>query len=338
MYHQVCNVIESLRPVPRQEGLPPPSCSKTLLYPLKTMVSVARLQEQEQSPEQVLDLHYRRDLETLPCTSDRVRGELVVEAYDRLLTSHPVYHGLNRAVVMASLQDSMDYLVIRGLVSEEDPPAMGRVFSIFMPDTPHLSPHQRQILKLDSLDTKLAALFDPSGEARLEQDREVPINLQQWCQQRLQHVRRDGPMDRPGLVLSLALQHCTERIDTVVGEAGLQNRPGTSSFHGGTRARMVSQCRWQGPPTFAISISFNPKSEVMVSNWVAHSAGVAGRQEKVWHRASEQQWLTPRPGREQDVTQLQGSMFVHCETQQLEDSCPFHAYCDRRSLEDWRER
>ena len=340
LLHQVFKVIEKLCPVPRQVGDLPPTLTKTLYFPLHVVANVASLWEQEQSPEQVVELHFQRDLETKLCTTERVRGELVEEAYQRLLVSHPLYSGLNVDTVMTSIRGSMEHLATSGLVSEEDPLAKERVYAVLIPDQPNLTSHQKQILQVGTLDSKLAAIYDPRGEGGVEhEDREVAITSQQWCQNRLANVRRDGPMDQAGLVLAFALQHSTQRIHSARdhGEAGLVDRVGTSAYYGRLRANLVALGRWQGPPMFYISVSSNTGSELMLANAVSHTAGVKGKEEKVWHRGSEQQLLTPRPGREQEDAGLQSSYFVHCRSAQEEDSCPFHAFCSRRPLEEWRE-
>ena len=341
MFHQVFKVIERLCPIPRQEGEPLPVLTKTLFFPLSSVEDVASLGQQEQSPEQVLDLHFRRDLDTLPCTDERVRGELVEEAYQRLGLSHPLYSGLSMDIVMTSIRGSMEHLTTMGLVSEEDPPARERVFSVLIPDHAHLTSHQKQILKVDAIDSKLAAIYDPHGEGGVEQEgREVAITLQQWCQHRLAHVRRDGPMDQPSLVLAFTNHHTTQRINSARdhGEAGLEDIVGTSAFYGRHRANLVAMDRWKGPAMFFISASFDPHSEVMLATWVSHTAGVDGKEEKVWHYGSEKQLLAPRLGREQEEAGLQSSYYVHCRSEQEEDSCPFHPYCSRRPLGEWRER
>ena len=323
--------------MPRQVGQPPPALTKTMFFP----VNVASLGEQEMSPEEVLDLHYRRDLETLPCTTDRVRGELVEEAYQRLLDGHPPYGGLNLDIVTRSIHESMEHLVVMGLVSEEDTPTRERVFSTLMPDQANLSSHQRQILEVGALASKIAPLYDVRGEAGVEQEgREVELNLEQWCQHRLGHVRRDSLMDQPGVVLALALQHSAKRIHSArdQGEARLVNRPGTSAYYSQVRANLVTLGCWLGPATFFISRSFNPFSEVMLAAWCSHTAGVEGKVEKVWHLGSEQQLLTLRPGRELENTGHLGVYYVHCRSQVEEDSCPFHTWCSRKPLEEWRER
>ena len=306
---------------------------------------MARLQLQDMSPEEVLNLHYRRDLETLPCTTDRVRGELVEEVYERLLATHPAYRTMNNPYVKASIRDSLETMVTRGLVSEDDPPARAKLYSVLMPDQHYLSLRQRQILTVGALDTKLAPIYDPRGVAGVEQEgREVPITTSQWCKQRLGHVRRDGPMDRPGPVLALALQHTTSRIHSArdQGEGGLVDRPGTRAFHQRVRSKLETQAQWHGPPTFFISVSPDGKSEMMLANWVSHNARVQGRAEQVWHRGSEEQMLTARLGREENEQQghlLERSpFFVHCKVGERESSCPFHLYCSRRPLEEWRQR
>ena len=335
------NIIENLRTVPRQEGQPPPPTTKTLFVPLPNIVHVTKLGEQEQSLKQVLELYFQRDLETVLCTRDRVRMELVEEVYLRLLASHPLYSDLHQPTVMASIRDELEFMVIRGLVSEEDSSAKDRVFSVLMPDRPDLNHEQRQIIEVTSLDSKLAAVFDPRGEAGVVQEgREVPITPQQWSQHRLAHARRDGPMNHPGLVLALALQHTTQRIHSAsgLGQAGLVNRVGTSSYYQGLRAKIETLGRWEGPVTFSISCSFDPYSEIMLATWMSHTAGVEGRQEQIWHRGSGQQLLTLRPGRQLEENGLQGFYFVHCVSEEQDDSCPFHPYCFRQPVKEWRNR
>ena len=332
-------MIESLRPVRQFEGQPPPGSHKTLFFPRSLVSDAARLGEQEESLDQVLDLHFRRNLETLPCTSDRVRAELVEEAYEVLLGSHPLFRDLHQARCMVSIKEIMEWMVVRGMVVEEDPPTSQRVFSVLMPDHCPLSPHQKQILGVQALDAKMAPIYDPRGEAQVEQEgRPVQINLQQWCEQRLANVRRDGPLDQPGLLLAMALQHCTQRLFTALPGQGGENRPGTSCFYQGLRGKLVTLREWLGPPTFSLSVSFDPNSELMFSTWVSHTAGVEGKQEKVWHVGSEQQQLHLRPGKEQENARLQGPYTVHCRSQMEDDSCPFHTFCSRRTLEEWRER
>ena len=337
-------VIEDLRPVGAHAGQPRPAGSKTLFVPMAKIVDVAGLQDQEMSPEEVLDLHYRRDLETLPCTTDRVRGELVEELYELLLPTHPAYRTLPQPTVMASIRASMETMVTMGLVSEEDPPPRQRQYSVLMPDQHYLTSHQRQILRVRALDTKLGAVYDLEGVAGVEQEgREVPITSWQWAKQRLGHVRRDGPMDQPGLVLALALQHTTARIHSArdLGEDSLVDRPGTRAYHRRVLSKLVTQGQWHGPTTFSISVAPDGKSEIMLANWVSHDARVHGRAEQVWHRGSEQQLLTRRPGKEQEEQEdphLQGSFFVHCKVMQRESSCSFHFHCHRESVEERRER
>ena len=166
----------------------------------------------------------------------------------------------------------------------------------------------------------------------------MAISLGQWCQHRLASVRMDGPMDRAGVVLALALQYCTDRIHSAgnIGEQGLVSRVGTTPYHKRLRSCVASLGRWCGPPTFSISASFDPNSPVMLATSVSHTARVEGRREQVWHRRSEEHLLNLRPGREED--RQQGSFFVHCESQEQEDSCPYHTYCSRQSVEEWRQR
>lgn len=332
-------MIENLRLVQQLEDQPPSAISKTLFFPRSLVPSVAWLGEQEESPQQVLDLHYRRDLEALPCTSERVRAELVEETYSTLLDSHPLYRDLNKATVMASIKEDLEYMVNMGLVVEEDPAPSQKVYSILMPDQCPLSPHQSQILAVRALDTKLAAIYDPRGEAGVEQDgREVTISLQQWSEQRLNNVQRQGPMNQPGVVLALALQHCTQRLYTARPGQRLDNRPGTSSYYHGLRDKLVTLCQWRGPPTFSVSVSFNPSTELMLSTWVSHTGGVEGRQEKIWHVGSEEQELSLRPGKERESQPSSGSFYVHCKSEEEDDNCPYHSFCRRQSVEEWRER
>ena len=338
---QVFVVIESLRAVPRQDSQPPPDCTKTLLFPLPVVTDVARLGEQEQSPEQVLHLHYQRNLETLPVTGDRVRAELVEEAYEILLATHPLYNDLHQPTVMASIREDLETMVVTGLVSEEDPPPTQRVFSVLMPDSWYLSPHQKQILGVEALDTKLAAIYDPRREAGVDQEgRLVPITFRDWCEQRLANVHRDGPMNHPEVVLGLGLQHTTKYLYNArdLGEVGMVSRPGTSSYYHGLHGNLTTMRKWLGPPYFFISASFDPTSKLMLSTWVSHTAGVEGRQEKVWHVGSEQQLLTLRPGREEEDIHIGDVFYVHCRSNVEDDSCPYHRFCCRRPLEEWRVR
>ena len=321
------------------EGQPPPASTKTLFFPRSLVNDVDRLGVQEESPEQVLDIHFRRNLETLPYTNERVRAELVTETYEVLLATHPLYRDLHQPTCMASIMEIMERMVVLGLVVEEDPPASNRLYSVLMPDRCPLNPHQSQILNVRALDTKLAAIYDPRGEAKVEQqDREVGISLLQWCEQRLVNVRRDGPMNQPGVVLALALQHSTQRLSTGLPGQGLENRPGTSYYHKGLRGKMETLGWWLGPPTFSVSVSFDPSSERMLSTWISHTAGVEGRMEKVWHVGSEQERLTLRPGKVQEHASLQGLYSVHCRSEVEDDSCPFHTFCSRRPVEEWRNR
>ena len=334
-------MIENLRPVLQLEGQPPLAISKTLLFPRSLVPIVARLGEQEESPHQVLDLHYRRNLETLPCITDRVRAELVEESYEILLESHPLYRDLHRPTVMTSVRESMEDMVTMGLVTEEDPPTTQRVHSILMPDWWNLIPHQTQILEVQALDSKLAPIFDPRGEAGVDQeDRLLPITLQDWCEQRLANVRRDGPMDQADVVLALGLQHTTRYLHDArnVGEVGLVSRPGTSSYYRGLHYNLTTMRQWLGPPHFFISASFDPTSKLMLSTWVSHTAGVEGKQEKVWHVGSERQLLALRPGREQENMEREETFYVHCRSEVEDDSCPYHNFCCRQPVEEWRVR
>ena len=327
--------------MPRQEDVISPAWNKTLFCPLPVVRDVARLGEQEQSPREVLDLHYRRNLEILPCTDDRVRAELVEESYEVLLATHPLYRDLNQPAVMTSIREDMEVLVIMGLVSEEDPPATLRTYSVLMPDQCLLSAEQRQILGVRELETKLGAIYDPRGEAGVDQEgRIVQITLQDWCVQRMANVRRDGPMNQASVVLALGLQHTTRYLHDArnMGEVGLVSRPGTSPYYRGLHFKLNTMRQWLGPPQFFISASFNSTSKLMLSTWVSHTAGVEGKQEKVWHVGSERQLLALRPGRGQENVDMGDFFYVHCRSEVEDDSCPYHTFCCRRPVEEWRVR
>ena len=65
---------------------------------------------------------------------------------------------------------------------------------------------------------------------------------------------------------------------------------------------------------------------------------MAGRQEAVWHSEDEKGRLAVRPGREGPQGAAATNYWVHCRTEVADSSCPFHQFCHRRDLEEWRER
>ena len=335
------NVIERLQPVDGEDFKQQPATTKILFTLLPVLQKAASLSDQGHSPQDVLQLRYVLE-ETLLRTGDSVRPDVVVEGYQRLMASHPLYAGLNHEVVLNYIREMLEEMVIEGSIAEDTPPSHS-VYSVLVPDKAPVSPAARQILEVQDLPAALAALYDLRQEAGVDlQGREVPITPQQWIVQRLANAMTNGPMDRPGLVMAFAHQHVTKRIHSAgdQGRISLTCRPGTTDYHRKVKSDLATMARWNAPPHLHCSISFDPLSELMLATRISHDAGVEGREEQVWSRGSEQRRLTPRPGRDQDPGLLEQTpvFFVHCKTEQQNDSCPFHEFCDRQPAEGRRDR
>ena len=317
-----------------EDWQPASATSKSLFSLLPVVQHAACLEDQEHGPADVLLLHHCQDQGTNLRTLEGVRPDVVLEAHQQLLASHNLYSGVDPGEHLKGLENLLEDLVMTGVVTE-DAQAQHTVYSVLVPDRPGLSPQTRQVLELGDLPLQLAAIYDPREEAGLQQAREVVITNQQWWHQRLANCQLEGPGDRPGLVLARVLEYVCQQAQ-FAGAGRMMDVPGSRGFLKKVRNDLDALVSWHGAPAFFFSASCPPLTDLAVATWVSHQAGLYGRKEQVWHVGLEQSLLTPLPGRQ--LVREDGGYFVHSWVENKVDSCPFHEFCSRRPVGDWRGR
>ena len=327
---------EGLRPVASEDWQSGPlGTTKTMYLPLASPQIAASLMEQGHGPEDVLPLHYCPRQGTVLRTLDRVSPVHIVQAYNSLLASHPLYQGVNMNQHLRGLREMVEDLMRTGSVSK-DLQTLPTMFSVVVPDQPGSSPEARQLLAVGS--AQLAALYDPRGEAMMEQEgREVAITPKEYWMQRLHSCHREGPGDRPGLVLARVLQFVQQQRE-LAGEARMMDILGSRGFLKKQKTEISGLVRWNGGPILFITCTQPTPStcDLALSTWVSHEAGVRGKSEQVWHVESERELLNFLPGKA--VNPDGGLFFVHSRINMREGSCPYHNFCDRTPVEEWRHR
>ena len=118
-------------------------------------------------------------------------------------------------------------------------------------------------------------------------------------------------------------------------EHWLGRLPGSSAFLDKLKEEMAVMRDWHQYFVFFFSSSLSAATDDLLSTFVSHSAGMEGREEQVWHTEDEQARLVPRQGRLRPEGE---GYFVHCKVGVEDSSCPFHPYCNRLTLEAWRDR
>ena len=210
----------------------------------------------------------------------------------------------------------------------------------------YLSASDLQILHVAGLESQIAAIFDLENKAGVTTQREVPLSLQGWINQRLHNVHRLGPGNNTTVLFSLLLQLDIEGVrshiirgQTMEGRSPdtyLLSHPGTKAYYWKREQNMQAETLWRGPPIVFLTLSTNAGTNDALGTWVSHQAGVEGKDVQVWHTGDERTRLTVRMGRRQPSA-VQGH-FVHSRTEIQDDTCPFHLHCRREPLENWRER
>jgi hypothetical protein len=303
----------------------------------------------------------------------QLRVERVLEAWWRLLLNHPLYH-----LALDVRDDDKEYMLTellglvgtQGVVEVMVPGDHGQIAAQHLPgrgprldtlhgtvlpwDQPYLPPAARQLLTMPALEAQLAGIMDLQEEAAVEMERERPVSLQMWVEQRIGHIHREGLASKPGIILALLQLLDSRQLDVLIGrgEAGetgsrsewLVHHPGTRTFYSRLEQNLRIQREWQGSPIFFLTTSVSTATADLLGTFVAHRAGVEGRDEQVWHVETERERLTVRPG-QQEPPGLGApnpgggeEYFVHSASQVEDDSCPFHTFCARTNLEAQRER
>jgi hypothetical protein len=209
---------------------------------------------------------------------------------------------------------------------------------------------------LNGLEAQFGAIYDEKQEAGTErrrrvgsegevegeerEEREVPLTLQQWLQQRLSNVHRTGPASQPWLFLALVAavdaKHLAMISQAVCHSLPMIEYPGSKDFYTKVTEDMAAIAEWRGPAAFFFSISLNTAVLDIIATLYSVDVGMAGEGEEVWHSADEEQELTARPGREKPHGPV--GYYVHSVSNELDDSCPFHYNCIRSNLETIQER
>ena len=333
---------------------------KSIFLPLEDIQNVPTIAHVNRDPEGILALHARPRHE-----APVVRPEVVLEAIDHLLQCHPSYPKNDdvqleyKEYMKDTIQDLDVFLTEDERTSEQgnDTEVLDH-FSSFGPNIPVLqgvvlpwgkallSASDLQILHVAGLVSQIAAIYDLEDTAGVAAQREVPLSLQGWINQRLNNVHRLGPGNNAMVLFSLLLQLDIEGVRSHIirgqamegrsPETYLLTHPGTKSYYWKRDQDMQAETLWRGPPIVFLSLSTNAGTNDALGTWVSHKAGVEGKDVQVWHTGDERARLTVRMGRTQPSAVQ--DHFVHSRTQVQDDTCPFHLYCSREPLENWRER
>ena len=348
------------------EGLP----TKTLYIPRLGVTSTPHLTTATKSLQEVLANHLRP-----PSTLPVLRADRVLLAMERLLSSHPRYKATTpavEAVMMKDLSDGIDSeerqqprRVVQGPSLPLDHfttcgPRLHTLHGLLLPwRKARQSSPAANLLQIPEVMAEVAALYDLQGEAEVGREREEPLTLLQWAQQRLGHVHRGGLGSQASLVMALLFLADSQRMAEVIaagrarqeaGEGGderswLVRTPGTAPYLAWVRQELEAMLRWHGPVAYFMTFTLNTASSDLMGCWVVHEAGKEGRSAAVWHREEEVARLHLRQG-QASPGEEGGKFYVHQEGGEGEGeeggeeewSCPYHPNCSRTPLEDWRAR
>ena len=333
---------------------------KSIFLPLDDIQNVPSIAHVIRDPEGILALHVTPQDE-----GPVVRLEVVLEAVEHLLQFHPAYpkNDYVQLEYKEYMKDTLNDLGVCLPVDEttRDPNNDTEVadhFSSFGPNIPVLqgvvlpwgkavlSASDLKILDVVRLESQIAAIYDREEAAGVTRLREVPVSLQAWTKQRLMNVHRKGPGNNANVLFSLLLQLDTEHVrshiirgQTMEGrspDTWLIGHPGSKAYYWKRERDLEAESSWRGPPVVFLSLSTNAGTKDALGTWVSHQAGMEGNDQQVWHTGHERARLTLRMGR----MQPSGSMghYVHTRTEVEDDTCPFHLFCSREPLENWRER
>jgi hypothetical protein len=340
--------------------------SKRLYLLLGRAVSAPTLAASVREVGEILALHTRPAGHLL-----QLRVERVLEAWRRLLLNHPRYQ-----LAPDVRDDAHEYLKMellglvgtQGLVEELGPggppgeqgqaagqlPSPGPRLSVLQGTVlpwaiPYLSAAARRLLTIPALEAQLAGIIDLQEEAAVVRERERPISLQMWVEQRIRHIHRAGLASKPGLIFALLQLLDSQQLAALIargeaGEAGsrgelLANHPGTSAYYSRLKQNLKVLREWMGSPVFFMTTTVSTTTADLLGTFVAHLAGVEGRDDQVWHKQHETERLTVRPGQQEPEGDGHGEeYFVHSASMVEQDSCPFHTFCVRTNIETWRDR
>ena len=320
------------------------------------------------SIEDVLDLHLRP-----PGHKMLLRIEETLSGHALLLANHPDYQQGKEAAqiymedaLRTNLVAELDaYGIVEvmeaGAVGQADDlnhftlggPRLARLISTVLPyKEAQLPAAALQLLQMPGLEAQLAAILDPLKQAGvvLQREgvtvqREVPISLSSWVRQRVTHIHRAGPANQPVLLFALLHVLQAEQMLPLItrGQAGLagppsawlSKLPGSYAYLQSKREDLAALRRWLGAPFLSITLSMSAATSDLLGTAISHQAGVEGRNEQVWHVRDESEKLHPRAGKAKPA--VTDAYFIHTRSQIEDDSCPYHPYCARTSLEDRRE-
>jgi hypothetical protein len=293
--------------------------SKTLYLLLGRAASAPTLADSVREVREVLALHCRP-----PGHQLQIRLERVLEAWRRLLTTHPRYQVApggkedaaeyleNELLSVLGTEGLVEVLAPAGLAGEQGQaggPRLGTRHGTVLPwSKPSLPAAARQLLAIPALEAQLAGIMDLQEEAAVARERETPITLQMWAQHRVGHIHR-VPASQPGLVLALLQRLDTLQLGPLIargeaGEAGDQDQwmvrhPGSKPFFDRLKKNISVTRDWHGPPCFFITTSVSTATSDLLGTYVAHLAGMEGRSEQVWPVELERERLKVRPGQQE---------------------------------------
>ena len=333
---------------------------KSIFLPLEDIQNAPSIAHVTRDPKGILALHARPQDER-----PVVRLEVVLDAVDHLSQFHPAYpkNDYFQLEYKEYMKDTLQDLGVC-LTTDERTREPGNDtevldhFSSFGPTIPvlqgvvlpwgkaFLSASDLQILHVAGLESQIAAIFDLENTAGVTTQREVPLSLQGWINQRLHNVHRLGPGNNAILLFSLLLQLDIEAVrshiirgQTMEGRSPdtyLATHPGSKAYYWKREMDLQAEVEWRGPAVVFLSLSTNAGTNDALGTWVSHQAGVEGNDVQVWHTGDEKARLTVRMGKVRP-SGVQDH-FVHSRTEVEDDTCPFHLFCSREPLENWRER
>ena len=295
------------------------------------------------SIEDVLDLHLRP-----PGHKMLLRIEETLSGHALLLANHPDYQQGKEAAqiymedaLRTNLVAELDaYGIVEvmeaGAVGQADDlnhftllgPRLARLLSTVLPyKEAQLPAAVLQLLQMPGLEAQLAAILDPLKQAGVT------------------HIHRAGPANQPVLLFALLHVLQAEQMLPLItrGQAGLagppsawlSKLPGSYAYLQSKREDLAALRRWLGAPFLSITLSMSAATSDLLGTAISHQAGVEGRNEQVWHVRDESEKLHPRAGKTKPA--VTDAYFIHTRSQIEDDSCPYHPYCARTSLEDRRE-
>ena len=224
--------------------------------------------------------------------------------------------------------------------SKEGPKCM-RLWSVLVPDTNVLPPAMEAVAQERGREVLLYPAFDQTQQCGLDVEREVPIRLQQFLQQRLGHVSRSGPANCPSYILEMFVKLEAENLQGRRGRT-LVLHPGTSAYYSRLRSNMGAMRRWLEVPTWSYTTCINTNTSECLATYVSHYCSTPESQVEVWTREDEVRDLVLLTGAV-DPKEGDGYFTHNRGRREQEDGgegtdCPYHIGCWRQDLEVWRTR